>query len=388
MSVDTVNGGENPPCLLVGFPESDNYLEYPIGDVHSYTSSWKHIAVTFNQLNNTSKLYINGLLADSDNSGRLNISDWPGYIWTLSNNYNPDPMYSISPGLNYTIDELFFDQRELSPSVISNIGTLLADQSSLNAREVITITITDDRTEDFDGDGLTEAEEEDGVYGYVTSDLDADMDGDGLTDGYEVNISSTDPLDSDTDDDRLTDGYEENISGTNPRTSNVNNSIDGNGGFISIEPNGSFEETGRPLGTYYDGLTITNSWHWRTATNYTTSGDNGYLILDNTDATAHTSIYINNDVTTSPTYYDLIGGRVYGDLTIYGLNTPTLSSSHNDTAVIEITRAENLIINGGIYDRARRNHVASNYDKTKPLYFLKVFLEIQLLKMLNFMGLM
>ena len=76
-------------------------------------------------------------------------------------------------------------------------------------------------------------------------------DGDGLTDGYEVNISSTDPLDSDTDDDRLTDGYEENISGTNPRTSNVNNSIDGNGGFISIEPNGSFEETGRPLGTYY-----------------------------------------------------------------------------------------------------------------------------------------
>ena len=46
---------------------------------------------------------------------------------------------------------------------------------------------------DFDGDGLTEAQEED-IYG--TSDLLSDSDEDGLSDGYEVNTSFTDPNDS------------------------------------------------------------------------------------------------------------------------------------------------------------------------------------------------
>lgn len=59
-----------------------------------------------------------------------------------------------------------------------------ARDSSLNAVEqTLAIQFIDDRTEDADGDGLTEAAEED-VYG--TSDTSYDTDGDGFGDGFEV----------------------------------------------------------------------------------------------------------------------------------------------------------------------------------------------------------
>lgn len=45
------------------------------------------------------------------------------------------------------------------------------------------ISVVDDRTEDFDGDGLSEADEE---LTYGTSDLFADSDGDGYLDGWEI----------------------------------------------------------------------------------------------------------------------------------------------------------------------------------------------------------
>ena len=50
------------------------------------------------------------------------------------------------------------------------------DISGLSVAKAFTITINDDRSEDFDNDGLTEAQEED-TYG--TSDLDPDSDNDG-----------------------------------------------------------------------------------------------------------------------------------------------------------------------------------------------------------------
>ncbi len=64
------------------------------------------------------------------------------------------------------------------------------DISGLSIVKNFTVTINDDRTEDFDNDGLTEAQEED-VHG--TSDLDPDSDDDGLVDGPEVNVHNTDP---------------------------------------------------------------------------------------------------------------------------------------------------------------------------------------------------
>lgn len=77
---------------------------------------------------------------------------------------------------------------ESDPSPLS-IRVRVRD-ASLNAYEqALTIQFTDDRGEDADGDGLTEAEEEDL---HQTSDLLADTDGDGFGDRFEV-IRGTDP---------------------------------------------------------------------------------------------------------------------------------------------------------------------------------------------------
>ena len=100
---------------------------------------------------------------------------------------------------------------EVQPSY--SITAEVSDGRGLLAIQPITITITDDRTEDFDGDGLTEAEEEDN---YGTSDLLLDSDGDELTDYEEVITYLTEPLVRDTDSDGLLDGYEVNTSSTDP----------------------------------------------------------------------------------------------------------------------------------------------------------------------------
>ena len=97
------------------------------------------------------------------------------------------------------------------------------DISGLSVAKAFTITINDDRSEDFDNDGLTEAQEED-VYG--TSDLDSDSDDDGLVDGPEVNIHNTDPAVADTDGDGMTDGWENTYS-LNPLANDAAGDADG-----------------------------------------------------------------------------------------------------------------------------------------------------------------
>jgi hypothetical protein len=97
------------------------------------------------------------------------------------------------------------------------------DISGLSVAKAFTITINDDRTEDFDNDGLTEAQEED-VYG--TSDLDPDSDDDGLVDGPEVNIHSTNPAVADTDGDGMPDGWEHTHS-LNPLANEAAGDADG-----------------------------------------------------------------------------------------------------------------------------------------------------------------
>ncbi|MDA9120191.1 putative Ig domain-containing protein [Opitutales bacterium] len=97
------------------------------------------------------------------------------------------------------------------------------DISGLSVAKVFTITINDDRSEDFDNDGLTEAQEED-TYG--TSDLDPDSDNDGLVDGPEVNIHSTNPAVADTDGDGMTDGWEHD-NALNPLANEAAGDADG-----------------------------------------------------------------------------------------------------------------------------------------------------------------
>jgi RHS repeat-associated protein len=72
---------------------------------------------------------------------------------------------------------------------------------------------TDPNNPDSDGDGLNDGEE---VKTYLTDPLDGDSDADGLTDGEEVLVQGTDPLDADSDDDGLSDGDEVNTYGTLP----------------------------------------------------------------------------------------------------------------------------------------------------------------------------
>jgi len=66
--------------------------------------------------------------------------------------------------------------------------------------------------EDSDGDGLSDARENQ----LGTDPYDPDTDGDGLTDGEEVNQYNTDPLNPDTDFDGLKDGPEVKRHGTDP----------------------------------------------------------------------------------------------------------------------------------------------------------------------------
>lgn len=81
--------------------------------------------------------------------------------------------------------------------------------------------------DDFDGDGLTDAQE----LEIGTNPVIADTDGDGLDDGTEFNVTGTDPLRIDTDSDGLTDGEEVGI-GTNPLVADT----DGDGLGDAIDP--------------------------------------------------------------------------------------------------------------------------------------------------------
>lgn len=85
-------------------------------------------------------------------------------------------------GNQLILDQTMTRDFEQNPAAFSI--RVRARDAALNPYEqVIALTFLDDRTEDADGDGLTEAEEEDT---HLTSDTLYDTDGDGFGDGFEV----------------------------------------------------------------------------------------------------------------------------------------------------------------------------------------------------------
>ena len=125
--------------------------------------------------------------------GSMGVKDPNGDTVTLSVSSTNDP--DIDGETAFVLDgdiikvndpgDLDFEESEVMKFVVK------ADDGTLTTIKQIVITIEDDRDEDFDGDGLTEAQEEDI---YLTSDLDPDSDDDDYSDKAEVDAGS-DPLD-------------------------------------------------------------------------------------------------------------------------------------------------------------------------------------------------
>ena len=86
-----------------------------------------------------------------------------------------------------------------------------------------------DGDEDFDNDGLTNAQE----CELGTDPNTADTDGDGLNDGAEVNIHGTDPLKYDTDGDKVSDG-DEIALGLNPNSTATDGTPDNERTFTQV----------------------------------------------------------------------------------------------------------------------------------------------------------
>jgi len=116
-----------------------------------------------------------------------------------------DPVFALVAGVGggdnarFVIagDELLVregKQLDFETQPILTVRVMVTDAVGLSCENVVVITLSDNRQEDADGDGLTQAIEED-VYG--TSDLLFDTDGDGFGDGAEVaaGTSPTDPND-------------------------------------------------------------------------------------------------------------------------------------------------------------------------------------------------
>lgn len=86
-----------------------------------------------------------------------------------------------------------------------------------------------DGDEDFDNDGLTNAQE----CEFGTDPNTADTDGDGLSDGAEVNTHGTDPLKYDTDGDGISDGDEITL-GLNPNSAATDGTPDSERTFTQV----------------------------------------------------------------------------------------------------------------------------------------------------------
>lgn len=108
---------------------------------------------------------------------------------------------------------------DFEQGVVSYLVRLRAIDSSLHSYEQeFVLSLGDVRTEDADGDGLTEADEEDV---HLTSDAATDSDGDGFGDGYEVAMGTDPSLIADVPSGNLIVAWGENSEGQADMTPNT-----------------------------------------------------------------------------------------------------------------------------------------------------------------------
>ena len=182
------------------FVETFNYDDYPYGNSaatrtasvtdNAGNSSSQTITITINKINNPPVFTSPNeflILENTNYIGTLSATDPEGdeviYNVVETNNISLSRLPESVTGI-LTFEILPDYEHDLTNYVCVFSAS---DENGASSFTTNSINIIDDRTEDIDGDGLTEVEEED-VYG--TSDLLSDTDSDGLTDGGEVNTYS------------------------------------------------------------------------------------------------------------------------------------------------------------------------------------------------------
>ncbi|MDP4176809.1 MAG: CARDB domain-containing protein, partial [Bacillota bacterium] len=179
---------------------------------------------------NTISATVKNIGQGSSPAGRTIRVDF--YIGTskLASYWSDDYNWSIEPNQSVTLTSNWGLSNKAGWKTSAGNHTLTAVVDSLNTiKETnetdnsflkivpVTDTGTLDPNYDYDGDGLTTAQEQ--LIG--TDPLNADTDGDGISDYDEINVYNTDPLNADTDRDGVYDGIEIKM-GTDPLTLNTN----------------------------------------------------------------------------------------------------------------------------------------------------------------------
>ncbi|HCV42840.1 MAG TPA: hypothetical protein DGH68_05110, partial [Bacteroidetes bacterium] len=140
------------------------------------------------------------------------LDDWTDYRKGTSDNNMMDSYATAKVGLNFYFGTSKSDDDDgdrLTNGEEEKLGTdptkADTDGDGLNDGDEAMKYKTDPLKADSDGDGLKDGEE---LNTYKTDPMKADTDGDGLSDGDEVMKYKTDPLKADTDGDGLNDGDE------------------------------------------------------------------------------------------------------------------------------------------------------------------------------------
>ncbi|MDX9701576.1 MAG: LamG-like jellyroll fold domain-containing protein [Candidatus Auribacterota bacterium] len=189
-------------------------LFYP--NTSLFDGQWHHIAFTFNGIDNTLALYIDGeRVAYTKNANLVPFSttrklrffdatsvyDKTGTYYQNLSSDNTAQFYAL-PYLNTTSSQYLgsFDDIRVTRAVVprDKLGYFVhSKQAGI----------------DSDNDSLSDLDE---LLVYFTNPYGTDSDNDGLGDAHELTVTNTDPARNDTDEDSQRDGYELN-AGSDPR---------------------------------------------------------------------------------------------------------------------------------------------------------------------------